>query len=231
MFIELMQALTGVFVLVYEGQHALLFQLGRARRVVGPGIHFKLPIIQKFVVKDTRHTTLDLEPQVIQLKDQLVFEVDCKLVYQITDLKKAVIEIDSLQDGLKNRVVMAVQEVVRSKDRRSVAHTDQLIAEVRERLSSVERDWGVRIHQFGFSNLSPSPATLEITQLDLLAREKLRLYRVCKDEGLSDEAAVGLITGAVVALDASPMSAGAPRPPVVRAAPPVEDEGADGEGA
>lgn len=110
--LEFLQAITGVFVVVYEGQHALKFTLGRAGPVVGPGVHWKWPIVQKFKVKDTKHTTLDLEPQVIQLADDLVYEVDCKVLYQIVNLRKAVIEIDDLVTGLKNRVVLAVQQVV-----------------------------------------------------------------------------------------------------------------------
>ena len=70
-----------------------------------------------------------------------------------------------------------------------------------ERLRPIEEEWGVRIVQFGFSNISPSPATLEITQLDLLAREKLSLLQHLVGEGLREESAVALLSGAVVSLD------------------------------
>ena len=43
-----------------------------------------------------------------------------------------------------------------------------------------------------------TPATLEITQLELLAREKLKLYDELNVAGLSEEACVALISGAVV---------------------------------
>ena len=187
-------------VVVYDGQHALKFTLGRAQGVVGPGVHFKWPIIQKYEVEDTKHTTLDLEPQVIQLTDDLVYEVDCKVLYQIVDLKKAIIEIDDLVTGLKNRVVMAVQRVVGRKDRRSVTNTEKMIEEIVTELAAVEEQWGVHIHQIGFSNISPSPTTLEITQLELLAREKYGLYDRFRQAGLTDEAAVALVSGAVVAV-------------------------------
>lgn len=197
--LEFLQAITGIFVVVYDGQHALKFTLGRAQGVVGPGVHFKLPIVQKFHVEETKHTTLDLEPQVIQLQDDLVYEVDAKVMYQIVDLRKAVIEIDDLVVGLQNRVVLAVQRVVGACDRHVVTDTEHLIAGVRAELRPVEEQWGVRIHQFGFSNISPSPTTLEITQLELLARERLLLYGELREAGLSPAASVALITGAVVA--------------------------------
>ena len=196
--LDFLSFITGVFVVVLDGQHALKFTLGRAKGVVGPGIHWKWPIIQRFKIEDTKHTTLDLEPQVIQLADDLVFEVDAKLLYQIVDLRKAIIEVDELVTGLQNRIVLAIQRVLSSKDRVSVRDTDEVIAEVRAELGPVEEQWGVKILQLGFSNISPSPATLEITQLDLLARERQDLYVRLLDTGLPADAAVALVTGAVV---------------------------------
>ncbi len=196
--LELLQAITGIFVVVYEGQHALKFTLGRAVGIVGPGVHFKWPIVQRFAVFDTRHTTLDLEPQTIQLRDDLVFEVDVKVLYQIVDLMKAVIEIDDLVAGLQNRIAMAVQRVMQAQTRLSIYDANAIAGQIGAELADVERDWGVRFLRIGFSNLSPSPATLEITQLDLLARERLDLYRRLVGEGLVPEHAVALVTGAVI---------------------------------
>ncbi len=200
MALDLFGALTGLFTIVNDGQHALRFTLGRARAVVGPGLHFKVPLIQTFRTEETKHTTLDLSPQVIQIDDNLVYEVDCKVVYQIVNLRKALIEVDDLVKGLQNRVVIAVQEVVSARDRNTVTDVDGMCQEVRERLRDTEDQWGVRILQFGFSNLSPSPTSLEITQLEMLALEKEALFRRLQQGGLSEEAAVALISGAVVSV-------------------------------
>jgi regulator of protease activity HflC (stomatin/prohibitin superfamily) len=198
--LEILQAITGVFVVVYDGQHALKFTLGRAGPVVGPGVHWKWPIVQKFKVRETKHTTLDLEPQVIQLADDLVYEVDCKVLYQIVNLRKALIEIDDLVTGLRNRVVLAVQKVVGGRTRESIRDTQGMIDAIVAELAPVQEQWGVRILQFGFSNISPTTTTLEITQLELLAREKQTLYARFRGDGLSEEAAVALVSGAVVAV-------------------------------
>ena len=240
MLLEILQAITGVFVVVYDGQHALKFTLGRARNVVGPGVHFKWPIVQRFQVKETKDTTLELEPQVIQLRDDLVYEVGARVVYQITDLRRAVIEIDNLVTGLKNRLVLAVQRVVRAQDRESVRDLHGMIAAVREELRPVERQWGVTIHEFGFSTFSPTPETLEITQLRKLAEEKLRLFQGFRDEGgLGEEAAVALISGAVIAVRGrdGPKPPPKPEPPTAEALPsddgdeesPADADALDGE--
>jgi regulator of protease activity HflC (stomatin/prohibitin superfamily) len=229
MFLEILQAITGIFVVVYDGQHALRFTLGRAQEVVGPGIHFKWPIIQRFQVRETKDTTLELEPQVIQLKDDLVYEVGARVVYQIVDLRKAVIEIDNLVTGMRNRLVLAVQRVVRSQDRESIRDMGRMIAAVRKDLRVVEDEWGVVIHEFGFSTFSPTPETLEVTQLRKLAEEKLHLYERFRDElGLGEGAAVALISGAVIAVRGTPEEPRPPRPKPAAAEEEPEAEPAEG---
>jgi regulator of protease activity HflC (stomatin/prohibitin superfamily) len=223
--LEFLQAVTGIFVVVYDGQHALKFHLGRAIGVVGPGVHFKVPIIQRFQVEPTKDTTLDLEPQVIQLSDELVYEVGAKVVYQIVDLHKAVVEVDNLVEGLKNRLVIIVQNVVKAQDRHTIRDMARMVAEVKEALRPVEQQWGVKVHEFGFSTLSPTPETLEITQLRRLAEEKLALYRRFHDEQkLSPEAAVSLISGAVMALPSRRARVPEAPPPVPVAAPSDDHE-------
>ncbi|MCC5875961.1 MAG: SPFH/Band 7/PHB domain protein [Candidatus Sumerlaeia bacterium] len=201
--LELLESVTGVFVVVYDGQHGLKFQLGRAKSVLGPGIHLKLPIIQAVRVRETKHTTIDLEPQVIQLSDDLVYEVGAKVVYQIVDLRKALIEVDDLVEGLRNRLVITVQRIVKTQNRETISDINAMIRQVRDQLREVEDQWGIVIHDFGFSTFSPTPETLEITQLQMLASEKLRLYNEMREHGLSDAAAVSLVSGAVVTLPPS----------------------------
>ena len=220
--LKFLEFFTGVFVVVYDGQHALKFTLGRAGMVVGPGVHWKWPIIQAYRVKETKDTTLELEPQTIQLRDDLVYEVGARAVYQIVDLRKAMIEVDNLVTGLKNRMVLAVQRVVKAQDRESIRDMPRMVEAVKLDLTVIEQQWGVKIHEFGFSTFSPTPETLEITQLRKLAEEKLSLFRHFREAGLGVEAAVALISGSVVSL--RPIEPKKKVVPPAIAAPPVEED-------
>ncbi len=228
MFLKLLEAITGVFVVVYDGQHALKFTLGRAGAVVGPGVHWKWPIVQAYRVRETKDTTLELEKQTIQLKDDLVYEVGARAVYQIVNLRRAMIEVDNLVTGLKNRMVLAVQRVVKAEDRASIRDLPAMVAAVKKELAPVEEQWGVKIRDFGFATFSPTPETLEITQLRKLAEEKLSLYQhLRKEAGLGVEAAVALISGSVIALRPAPANEPAPAPPPALAAPEEEKDEID----
>jgi hypothetical protein len=104
-------------------------------------------------------------------------------------------------EGLKNRVSIAVQQALKMHDRTTIRDIPALIAEVQAALVPIVAQWGVNVVEFGFSNISPSQATLEVTQMSLLAAEKQRLFRRFVDEdGLRPDEAVALISGAVVAM-------------------------------
>jgi hypothetical protein len=144
-----------------------------------------------------------------------VYEVGAKVVYQIVDLRKAVIEVDDLVAGLKNRLVIIVQNVVKAQDRSTIRDMARMVDQVKQALGPVEQQWGIKVHEFGFSTLSPTPETLEITQLRKLANEKLALYREFHDEQkLSSEAAVSLISGAVMTIPSHGPDWGEPIPAV-----------------
>ena len=94
-------------------------------------------------------------------------------------------------------MVLAVQRVVKAQDRESIRDLPAMVDAVKQELAPVEEQWGVKIHEFGFSTFSPTPETLEITQLRKLAEEKLALFRQFRDAGgLGETAAVALISGA-----------------------------------
>ena len=74
-------------------------------------------------------------------------------MYQIVDLRKALIEIDNLVLGLRNRMVLAVQRVVKIQDRESVRDLPHMVAAVKAELAPVEIQWGIKVHEFGFLHL------------------------------------------------------------------------------
>ena len=54
MILQALEKITGIFVVVYDGQHALKFTLGRAGDVVRPVFDFKFPIVQNYRVQETK---------------------------------------------------------------------------------------------------------------------------------------------------------------------------------
>lgn len=79
-------AFDGVFI-VQEHERALLFQVGRiVRSDIGPGLHFKLPLLQDVRVFDRRVMTLDTRPERYLTAEKKDVSVDFFAKWRIHDV-------------------------------------------------------------------------------------------------------------------------------------------------
>lgn len=201
MLTEALQFFTGAFVVVVEGQHAVRFTLGKAGEVVGPGLHWKWPVVQKFVVKCTRDTTLSINAQIVQVAEDLVYQFSASVIYKITDLRRAVVEIDDVSAGLTNMIAMAVQRALRKRGRGDVMNVEAISNDVQAETAQLADHWGVKIIQFGFRDLAPTTTTSGVLQARLLGAERANVYNELVKRGLPRDVAVALISGAAIVVE------------------------------
>lgn len=152
-------------VTVESGWTGLLFTFGRAKRELQPGFHLLVPFAQTAKRLPTRSRTMDLPAQRVTTYDGLVYLVDANLVYRVTDVRKALIEVDDLEKGMLQMLGLSVQEVVRAasgSECNTAGALDKRFVSALERRLAV---WGVTIESAGFPSIRPSPRTLRITQL------------------------------------------------------------------
>lgn len=81
---------------IREGQHAIVLRLGRlvldhhthAVKIWGPGLHFKIPMIETIRVFDTRMQTLDIKSSRIVTREKKDVIVDYYVKWKIEDLSR-----------------------------------------------------------------------------------------------------------------------------------------------
>ena len=162
---------------VQSGEVGLKFSFGRAVKVCEPGFYPLIPILQTIRVVPSRARTLDLPVQRLTTHSGLVVEVDANLVYRVLDPRKALIEIDSLERGMEQMLVLSVYEVISAlegQELRAGAELDEQLARV---MSRRLEPWGVQVERAGFSTLHPSRETVRITQLGRRAATRAQALR------------------------------------------------------
>ena len=131
--VAVLLALLGSVYVVNEGQTAIVLNLGRVVRWdVGPGLHFKVPLVETARVFDRRLQVLDAEPERYLTSERKDVSVDFFAVGQIADVRAfyratggdEAIAIERLapiiKDSLRNEInARTLQEVV-SGDRSAV---------------------------------------------------------------------------------------------------------------
>lgn len=79
--------LMGSMYVVREGQVGLVLQLGRVVRTdVGPGLHFKIPLVQNAQVFDRRFNAVDFSPERYLTSERKDVEVDFVAIGYISDV-------------------------------------------------------------------------------------------------------------------------------------------------
>jgi len=78
---------------VKEYERAIVFRLGRLIGAKGPGLIFRIPIVDSLRVIDLRTVTFDVPRQRIITRDNITIEVDAVAYYRVADPVKAVVTI------------------------------------------------------------------------------------------------------------------------------------------
>ncbi|MCP5022599.1 MAG: SPFH domain-containing protein [bacterium] len=162
---------------VQSGHKGLLFHFGRATKVLDHGFRPLIPYFQSVAIVPTRSRTMDLPSQRVVNQDGLVYFADANLVYHVQDVRRAVVEIDNLEEGMMQMLTLGVQEVLRATNRHTIADTGALALALEQTLAVRLEPWGVCVDKAGFPTLSPSAKSLRITQLDERVAERQARYQ------------------------------------------------------
>ncbi|MGF1506782.1 MAG: slipin family protein [Anaerolineae bacterium] len=132
--------------IVQEYERAVIFRLGRAIGVRGPGLFFIIPYLDRMIKVDLRVVTLDVPSQEAITNDNVTIRVNAVAYYRVMDPMKAVIEVEDHR--------RATMQIAQTSLRRVIgeAEMDELLAE-RERINDklaqiideATEPWGVKV--------------------------------------------------------------------------------------
>lgn len=185
---------------VNSGESGVLFSFGRASKVLPPGFRPLIPFLQRVRKIPTRSRTMDLPAQRVETRSGHVYHADANLVYRITDAMKALVQIDDLQHGMRTKLMLGTQEVLREQDRTSIQNTALLSAKLGAALADQLEPWGVTVERAAFTSITPSPRTLRITQLSHRTQERNALLGALEKAGMQRETGICLMGTRVTAI-------------------------------
>lgn len=105
-------------IVVAEGFQALLYQGGELKQLLSPGLHAywkQTGMVQLFMV-DRRRQQLDVKGQEIITADKVSLRLNVTVSYRVTDLRRAVDEVENYQQTLYREAQLALREVVGGRD-------------------------------------------------------------------------------------------------------------------
>src|SRR2546422_6398943 len=132
--------------IVREYQRIVLFRLGRAIGIRGPGIVFLIPIIDRPSYVDLREFYLEIPHQTSITKDNAAISIDFIIFYKVVDARMSVVEVGNFAGAAQNIAATTLRSVVGDISLDDVlAKRDEINEILRTKLDEITERWGVKV--------------------------------------------------------------------------------------
>jgi regulator of protease activity HflC (stomatin/prohibitin superfamily) len=161
--------------IVRPWQKGLIERLGRYQRTVESGLTFIIPFIENIIKVDMREQVVDVPPQGVITKDNVVVEVDAVIYHEVTDPVKVTYNVANFyaaatklaQTNLRNLVGdLSLDESLTSRE---VINT-----KLRVILDDATDKWGVKVTRVELQRIEPPSDVTESMHRQMKAEREKR---------------------------------------------------------
>ncbi|MFC1726808.1 SPFH domain-containing protein [candidate division KSB1 bacterium] len=173
---------TGIKI-VRPWQKGLVERLGKYQRTVDSGLTIIIPFLENITKIDMREQVVDVPPQDVITKDNVVVQVDAVVYYEITDPIKVKYNVSNFylastklaQTNLRNLIGdLALDESLTSRE--------TINAKLRQVLDDATDKWGARVTRVELQRIEPPIDVTEAMHTQMKA-ERLRRATILEAEG------------------------------------------------
>jgi len=180
--------------IVREYQRIVLFRLGRAIGVRGPGLIFINPITDRTNWVDMREQFLEIPYQTAITKDNAGISIDFIIFYKVVDPAMSVVRVQNFAAAAQNVAATTLRSVVGDTSLDDIlSKREEMNASLRVRLDEVTERWGVKVTTVEVREVNPPPGVQEAMTRQMSA-ERTRRALVTEAEG-QKQAAITLAEG------------------------------------
>jgi regulator of protease activity HflC (stomatin/prohibitin superfamily) len=175
--------LSSAIKILREYERAVVFRLGRAIGVKGPGLIILIPLVDRMQKVDLRTVAMDVPPQDVITRDNVSMKVNAVIYFRVMDARSAIIEVE--------RYLYATSQLAQTTLRTVLGEIelDDLLAErekINERLQIIldeaTEPWGIKVSSVQVKHLD-LPQEMQRAMARQAEAERERRARVINAEG------------------------------------------------
>lgn len=170
--------------IVPQSEKHVVERFGRLRAVLGPGINFIVPFLDRVAHKiSVLERQLPNAQQDAITTDNVLVKVETSVFYRITEPEKTVYRIRDVDGAIATTVAGIVRSEIGKMELDQVqSNRSELIGKVREQVAAMVDDWGIEVTRAEILDVNLDEAT-RAAMLQQLNAERARRAQVTEAEG------------------------------------------------
>jgi len=169
--------------IVQQHERGLAERFGRYRKTLEPGFQMIMPFIDKVQKVDMREQVVDVPPQEVITKDNVVVTVDAVVYYQATDPVKLAYNVANFIIAATKLAQTNLRNVIGDMDLDDALTSREVInTELRSILDEATDVWGTRVVRVEIQRIDPPADVTEAMHRQMKA-ERDRRALVTESEG------------------------------------------------
>ena len=142
------------FVQLAEYERAVVFRMGKFKKLIGPGWFFLIPFLEYYRKVDLRVKTMDIAAQEVLTRDNIKLTFDAIIYTKVVDPKAAIINVENYEKASASVIQAALRDVVGKTNMSDViSNVDQLNSSLHKALRETARSWGVAVEKCEVQNI------------------------------------------------------------------------------
>ncbi len=187
---------------VNQYQRGVRFTMGKFSGLAEPGWRLVIPVFQSMTKVDLRLKAVDVPSQDAITKDNISAKINAVIYYKVTDVKKAVLEIQSLDYAVLQLAMTTMRNIAGEVTLDELLSQRMIIsAKIEELVDEATKDWGVEVTTVELKDIN-LPADMVRTIGKQAEAERERRAVIINSEG--EVAAAANLAKAAEMLSASP---------------------------
>lgn len=170
--------------IVSQYEKGLVLRLGRYRNTVDSGLTFLVPVIEDMVKVDMRERVINVEPQKVITKDNVLVVVDAVIYYRISDPVKATFEVQNFAYAATTLAQTNLRNLIGDKSLdETLTARDMINANLRNVLDEATNTWGVKVTRVEVQKIDP-PADITEAMSRQMKAERDKRAAILEAEGV-----------------------------------------------
>ena len=169
--------------IVQPYQKGVIERLGRYQRTVQPGLTLIIPFVDGIQKVDMREQVVDVPPQEVITKDNVVVTVDAIVYFEATDPIKLVYNVADFYNAATKLAQTNLRNVVGELELdAALTSRDHINTRLREVLDEATDKWGVRVVRVEIKRIDP-PADITQSMHQQMKAEREKRAAILESEG------------------------------------------------